>query len=245
LRAQPVALFLDYDGTLTPIVARPELAVLDARTRAALQRLAAHTVVGVISGRDLDDVRAMVGVDGLWYAGSHGFEIAWPDGTRIELEGAAGSRPVLAAAADELDAAVAAIPGAWVERKAYADAVHFRQVDDALMPEIERAVDGVVERHPGLRTTGGKRVLELRPDVPWDKGRALWALVEQAGLSQDDALAVFVGDDVTDEDAFAALDANGVGIVVTDDDRETAAGYRLRDPADVSAFLDDLAELVT
>jgi trehalose 6-phosphate phosphatase len=243
LSSEPFALFLDYDGTLTPIVARPELAVLDAAMRSALRRLAAHTTVAILSGRDLADVRAMVDTEGLWFAGSHGFDVAAPDGTRTEIEEARAHRNALRRAADDLDRAVASIPGAWVERKRFADAVHFRQVDDDLVPVLEAAVDRVAVAHPGLRRTGGKMIFELRPDIDWDKGRALWSVFDRAGLRRGAVLPVFIGDDLTDEDAFAALDAKGVGIVVADDDRLTEASYRLDDAAAVQAFLDDVASL--
>jgi trehalose-phosphatase len=243
LRARPVSVFLDYDGTLTPIVARPELAVLDAAVRAVLERLGQRVVVGVLSGRDLDDVRALVGVPGLWYAGSHGYDIVGPDGAPIEVDVAADVQDALATAADALDAALTDVPGAWVERKRHADAVHFRQAPDGAIPEVEAAVDRVVAAHPGLRKTGGKRVFELRPDVDWDKGTALWKLFEVAGLRRGADLPVFIGDDLTDEDAFRALGDDGVGIVVSDEPRPTDAAYHLPDPDRVRDFLVLLAEL--
>ena len=243
MRGQPVALFLDYDGTLTPIVARPELAVLDAATRSALRRAAAGGFVAILSGRDLADVRAMVDTEGLWFAGSHGFEIAAPDGTRTEIDEARGHQQALREAADDLDRGVASIPGAWVERKRYAVAVHFRQVEDERVPEVEAALDRALDAHPGLRKTGGKKIFELRPDIEWDKGRALWALFERAGLRRGEVLPVFVGDDLTDEDGFTAIAPDGIGIVVADDDRVTAASYRLDDPDAVREFLGDIAAL--
>jgi len=243
LRAQPVAVFLDYDGTLTPIVARPELAVLDRATREVLRHLAAHTVVAILSGRDLADVQAMVDTEGLWFAGSHGFDVAAPDGARSEVEAARAHRDALRDAADELEQALASIPGAWVERKQYADAVHFRQVDPAALGAVEMAVDRAVTSHEGLRKTGGKMIFELRPDLDWDKGRALWSLFDRAGLRRDAVIPIFIGDDLTDEDAFAALGANGIGIVVADDDRTTAASYRLGSTGEVRAFLEDVARL--
>jgi trehalose-phosphatase len=254
LSTQPIALFLDYDGTLTPIVERPEMAVLADDMRAELERVAAHCFVGIISGRDLADVQAMIRGDGssdavtgarhLWFAGSHGFDIAAPDGTRTELEEAHAHLDALGAAADDLERALADIPGAWVERKRFAVATHFRQVDDARVFEVETAVDRVLATHAGLRKTGGKRIFELRPDVAWDKGRALWSLFERAGLTRDADLAVFVGDDVTDEDAFVALGDDGIGIVVADEARPTDADYRLSRPDDVRAFLSELAALL-
>lgn len=243
LAAKPLAVFLDYDGTLTPIVARPELAQPLPSTRAVLEDLAEVCLVGIISGRDLDDVRSIVGVDGLWYAGSHGFDVLAPDGTRSQRDDGATLLDALESAAAELERTVAAIPEAWVERKRFAIAVHFRQVDDTRVPELEDAVDEVAAAHPVLRKTGGKRIFELRPDVEWDKGAALWSLFERAGLHTATALPVYLGDDETDEDAFAAVTDSGVGILVADDDEDrlTSASYRLRDPDEVRVFLADLA----
>ena len=121
--------------------------------------------------------------------------------------------------------------------------MHFRQVDDAAIGDVEAAVDRAVAAHPGLRKTGGKRVFELRPDIDWDKGHALWSLFERAGLRRGMSLPVFVGDDLTDEDAFVALGADGAGIVVADTPRDTAARYFLRDPGEVRSFLDELARV--
>jgi trehalose-phosphatase len=250
LRERPVALFLDYDGTLTPIVARPELAVLDDATRGALEDVAERCFVAVISGRDLDDVRAMLRdgtADGgvhLWVAGSHGFDLTAPDGSRTELAEARDHLGALDAAADDLERSLAAIPDAWVERKRFAVAAHFRQVEDARVPEVEAAVDQVVETHPGLRKTGGKRIFEVRPDIDWDKGTALWSLFDRVGLHRGEVLAVFIGDDLTDEDAFLALGDDGVGIVVADEARPTAADARLGTPDDVRRFLVELAVLL-
>lgn len=251
LSARSVALFLDYDGTLTPIVARPEMAVLADDMREALERVAAQCFVGIISGRDLDDVRAMVqGADGgatasaaehLWFAGSHGFDVTAPDGTRTEQTEAHAHLDALAGAADDLERSVSSISGAWVERKRFAVAAHFRQVDDDRIPDVEAAVDRALAAHAGLRKTGGKRIFELRPDIAWDKGRALWSLFDRAGLTRGETLAVFVGDDVTDEDAFAALGDDGIGLVVADEARPTGADYRLENPDDVRVFLGRLA----
>jgi alpha,alpha-trehalase len=258
LGAQPIALFLDYDGTLTPIVARPELAVLADAMRTELERVAAHCFVGIISGRDVADVRAMIrgaeaadlpeggttASDRFWFAGSHGFDVAAPDGTRTEFEQAHAHLDALGAAAEDLEKALAEVPGAWVERKRFAVATHFRQVDDARVPDVEAAVDRALGAHTGLRKTGGKCIFELRPDVEWDKGRALWSLFDRAGLVRGDVLAVFIGDDVTDEDAFAALGHDGIGVVVAEETRPTDADYRLSTPDDVRAFLADLAALL-
>lgn len=232
------AVFLDYDGTLTPIVERPEDARLPPETRDAVARLARRFPVAVISGRDLADVRSMVGLDGLAYAGSHGFDIVRADGSGDQR--AREYLPDLEAAEQELGPSLAEVPGARIERKAFAIAVHFRQVTQDLVADVEAAVAEAALAHPRLRRTGGKKVFELRPNVDWDKGKAILWLLEVLGLEGEDVLPIYVGDDETDEDAFRAVRDRGLGVVVRGegDDRPTAARYALGDPAETKAFLE-------
>jgi trehalose 6-phosphate phosphatase len=238
LAGRRLALFLDYDGTLTPIVERPEDAVLAEPTRDVLRRVAERHAVAIVSGRDLADVRARVGIEGLYYAGSHGFDIAGPRGSHTH-EAALAAAPLLAAAAGELERGLKPLAGVQVERKRFAIAVHFRRARESDVAPVEAAVDRALARHPGLRKTGGKKIFELRPDVDWDKGRAVLWLLGELGLGA--ALAVYIGDDVTDEDAFRALAGRGVGIAVQDAPQPTAAHYTLRDPGEVRELLARLA----
>jgi trehalose-phosphatase len=233
-----LALFLDYDGTLTPIVERPEDAVLAEETRAVLRRLAGRHAVAVVSGRDLEDVRARVAVEGITYAGCHGFEIAGPRGNRVHAAAAAAA-PQLAAAADQVARDTHELPGVQLERKRFTLAVHYRRAREADVPAVRDALARAQARHPALRVTSGKKVLELQPDVDWDKGRAVLWLIETLGL--EDALPVYIGDDVTDEDAFRALAGRGVGIAVQDAPRPTAARYSLPGPEAVRELLSGLA----
>jgi trehalose 6-phosphate phosphatase len=236
------AVFLDYDGTLTPIVARPDLAVLLKPARDTLIRLASRWPVAILSGRDLSDVRSMVGIDGIAYAGSHGFDILLPDG-RTQQRGAEYVS-ALDAAEEELRRVVEERgSGAWVERKRFAIAVHVRQVAELSVPELERAVAEVAAGDPTLRITGGKKVFELRPATDWDKGVALRFLLGALGLEGAEVLPIYVGDDETDEDAFRAVRGRGIGVVVAgaQEERRTAADLRLADPEEVSRFLDRLA----
>jgi len=233
-----LALFLDYDGTLTPIVERPEDAVLDEATREVLRRVVQRHPVAIVSGRDLEDVRQRVGLPEVHYAGCHGFEIAGPRGNRVH-GAAAAAAPQLAAAADQVARDTHDLPGVQLERKRFTLAVHYRRARDADVPAVRDAVARAQARHPALRVTFGKKVLELQPDVDWDKGRAVLWLIEILGLQ--DALAVYVGDDLTDEDAFRALAHRGVGIAVQEAPQPTAAQYTLRDPDEVRALLAGLA----
>lgn len=236
------AVFLDYDGTLTAIVSRPQDATIDEDVRGVIRSLAAVCPVAIISGRDTGDVRRLVDVAGITYAGSHGFDILGADGGVVQH----GTQflPALDAAEQRLRPAVAGTPGAGVERKRFAITVHFRQVDAADVAHLEGLVRDIAGAIPGLKVTGGKMVWEIRPLLDWDKGKALLSLLETLDVGGGTILPLYIGDDVTDEDAFVALDQRGVSLVVRgeDDSRPTAAAFSLADPAAVIGFLRALGE---
>jgi len=236
--------FLDYDGTLAPIAARPELASLPGSTRRLVGTLAALAPVAIISGRDLRDVSALVGLDRLVYAGSHGLDIAGPGGLRLENEEGTRCLPDLDAAEAELRRMLLAIHGAQVERKRFSIAAHYRNVAAGDEAAVAAAASHVLQAHPRLRRAVGKKVIELRPDIDWDKGRAVGWLLEKLdppGIP----LPVYVGDDVTDEDAFAALSGRGLTAVVTGGEHPTRAEYSLPGHSGVERFLELLIGAVS
>jgi len=241
LGGRRAAVFLDYDGTLTPIVERPDLAVLSEEMRTAVKNLAAICKVAIISGRDRADVHRLVGLDELVYAGSHGFDIAGPEGLRIQHEEGTAFTTTVQRAAARLSEALTSIRGTLVEPKRFAVAVHYRQVAAKDVPAVEAAVDDVLKDAPDLRKTFGKKVFELRPRLDWDKGKAMLWLLRTLGLDRHEVLPFYLGDDTTDEDAFAVLQGRGIGILVGCPARETAARYVLGRPADVGRFLGNLA----
>jgi trehalose 6-phosphate phosphatase len=233
-----LAVFLDYDGTLTPIVERPEDAVLDRGMRQTLGDLAQHATVAVISGRDLKDVQKLVGLDGIYYAGSHGFEISGPRGRHLEHQWGKQYLPTLDRAEKSLrDHLEKKIQGVQVERKKFSIAVHYRRVAEGKVEEVARVVDQVQEENRRLRQTKGKKIFELQPDIDWDKGKALLWLLKQLGLDGPEVLPFYLGDDVTDEDAFKVLKDRGLGIAVQETPIPTDARYRLRNPDEVEKFL--------
>lgn len=242
MAGRKVAVFLDYDGTLTPIVARPDLAILAHDMRGIVSHLATLCTVAVVSGRDLGDVRRLVGLDGLVYAGSHGFDIAGPGGLRIRHQNGAAYEAAVQRAAERLEPAVAGIEGALVEPKRFAVAVHYRQVEPDQVPAVEAAVDAVLDEVSELRKTHGKKVFELRPRFDWDKGKAVDWLLEALGLNGPEVLPFYLGDDTTDEDAFRALRQKGIGILVGPDTSRTAAHYVLASPEEVGRFLTRLGQ---
>lgn len=239
LAGRAPAVFLDYDGTLTPIMPRPDLAVLDVSVRTGIERLSGLCPVAVVSGRDLEDVARLMGLPGLVYAGSHGFDIRGPE-LRVQIGAEHG--PALDRAETALRRDLAGIDGALVERKRFAIAIHTRLVAAEHKPAVADAVRRQAAAEDGLRVTGGKEIHELRPNVPWDKGRAVLSLLDRLGLADDAVHPVYIGDDETDEDAFRALAGHGTGIRVMDEPAPTAAGWRLRDPGEAAVFLARLAD---
>jgi len=238
-----MALFLDYDGTLTPIVERPEQAVLSASMRDILRALAERCIVAIVSGRGLEDVRERVALDALYYAGSHGYEIDGPGGERIQNEMGTQALPALDKAEIDLRRRLAGIPGAQVERKRFSVAVHYRRVAAGQTRAVERMVDEVLKLCQGLRRGYGKKVYELQPDLDWNKGQAVLWLMRRLGLTPEETRPIYIGDDVTDEDAFCVLQEIGAGIVVHGgEERQTFAGYELVDPEEVQRFLQKLVE---
>jgi trehalose-phosphatase len=244
-RDRKLVLFFDYDGTLTPIVRRPELATLPEERKALLETLARRVPVAVVSGRDLDDVREMVGLEGLIYAGSHGFDVHGPAGLRLERGDFDEILPELDRAEAELVERLGGIDGVWVERKRFAIAVHFREAPESAAERVERIVDEVRSERRGLRKKAGKKIFEVQPDIEWDKGRAVLWLLESLGLDGTDVLPIYFGDDVTDEDAFRALEGRGLGIRIGSPEEPTAAGHVLHDVDELEVFLRELLRRLT
>jgi trehalose 6-phosphate phosphatase len=242
------AVFLDYDGTLTPIVDRPEDALISESMREAVRGLAKRCPVCVVSGRDRRVVQELMGVDDLIVAGSHGFDIWSPAGGEIQREEGAGFADLLEEVNKRLHREMDSIEGALIEPKKTSVAAHYRLVSEEERPRIKGIVDAVLEEHPDeLKVTPGKMVYEIQPNVEWDKGKAVLYLLKALGLDRRDVVPMYLGDDITDEHAFEALAGRGIGIFVgaADDPelagRTTAADYVLHDVQEVERFLDKLA----
>ncbi|MBD3335002.1 MAG: trehalose-phosphatase [Candidatus Eisenbacteria bacterium] len=234
-----LALFFDYDGTLTPIVAHPDQALLQPEMRRLLDKLSRLCPAAIVSGRDRADVRSKVELDRLYYAGSHGLDISGPDGMHVEQPGARAALADLDVAESRLRTSLGRIEGAWVERKRFALAVHYRAVEDAEIPRVEAAVDETLEQARHLRKQGGKKIFELRPDIDWDKGHAVEYLLETLNLNTESTMPIYIGDDVTDEDGFRAVSDTGLGIRVGDV-AETAAHLNLGSVDHVRELLSEL-----
>ncbi|HWN28882.1 MAG TPA: trehalose-phosphatase [Actinomycetospora sp.] len=253
LRGRRPAVFLDYDGVLSPIVPRPEDAVMTPEMREVVRSLAARCPVCVVSGRDRGVVADLMGLDDLVIAGSHGFDIHDPARGVIEHDASRGWEDLVAEVTERVRTAAAEIEGTQVEPKHASVALHDRHVADADRPRVQELVDAVLAEHPGqLRVTPGKFVHEIQPKIDWNKGKAVDHLIGVLDLDHPDVVPIYLGDDVTDEDAFRALAERGgdgrepgVGILVIDPadarGRETSATAVLATVDEVGRFLDGLA----
>jgi trehalose 6-phosphate phosphatase len=257
LRGRRPAVFLDYDGVLTPIVPRPEDAIMTEEMRGILRALAGRCPVCIVSGRDRAVVAELSGVDDLVIAGSHGFDIHDPQRGVIEHEASRGWEDLVAEVTERVRTAAAAIEGTQVEPKHASVALHDRHVTPDERPRVAALVDEVLAEHPGqLRVTPGKFVHEIQPEIDWNKGKAVTHLIDVLDLDRPDpdgrpTVPIYLGDDITDEDAFRALADRGdqhepgLGILVIDPadapGRETSATAVLATVDEVGRFLDGLA----
>ena len=233
--AEKILLLSDYDGTLTPIAAQPQLAVLGRGARHTLLNLSQQDkyIVGIVSGRGLSDVAAMVDLPQLIYAGNHGMEIAGPDLEFVHPE-AKSLGETRGHLLHDLQENLSLLPGVFVEDKGMTLSVHYRLAADELAGEIECRFNTTVSPYVkpgGWKTSVGKKVFEVRPDIPWDKGKAIAYLQDAYPRA---SLTLYFGDDLTDEDGFEVVQSGGgIAIFVGQARQPTKAMYRLDSPQEV------------
>ena len=240
-KKEPV-FFLDYDGTLTPIVSRPEDAVLSDGMRDTLSELSELFSVSVVTGRDLEDVRNFIRLDNIIYSGSHGYITRGPDGLEMEHEKSGEIMELMDKVEKDLhDLIEGKAEGVTIDRKRYAIAVHYRNASENEVPYVFKVVDKMLEKHSGLKTGEGKMLVEIKPDIDWHKGKAVMWIYKKLGFSeQSGIIPVFIGDDVTDEDAFRVLKGRGIGILVENHGQDTLADYSLKNVFQVQEFFSKL-----
>lgn len=236
-KGKRLVFFLDYDGTLTPIVKRPELAVLPEESRRLLKGLSEKFTVAIVSGRGREDVEKLVGIDGLYYAGSHGFDIAGPGFKMLHPE-AKNRVNVVGEIIEILNEKIGFIEGILIEKKIYSVAVHYRLVREEKIPFIEEQIRHILDRFSGFRILSGKKVFEILPDIDWDKGKAVRWILKAIGLDWKDVFVIYLGDDTTDEDAFRIVRTRGIGILVAKEPRVSSADFYLTTPSEVMKFFE-------
>ncbi|CAL5382227.1 unnamed protein product [Camellia sinensis] len=258
-KGRKIVVFLDYDGTLSNIVDDPEKAFMTKKMRFAVQEVARCFPTAVISGRGRDKVHDFVELDNVYYAGSHGLDIAAPSQSpndadpkhQTRVVDRKGNEVVLFQPAKKylpaiqkifiaLNEKTRSIRGILIEHNKFCISVHFRHVRDEDFCTLEKLVNSVMGEYKEFRISKGKKVFEIRPDMEWDKGHALNYLLDTLGFgSSSDVLPLYIGDDRTDEDAFKAIRERGDGypIVVSSSPKDTMALYSLRNPLEVEKFL--------
>ncbi|MGH8946953.1 MAG: trehalose-phosphatase [Acidimicrobiia bacterium] len=215
----------DFDGTLAPIVARPEQAVPDRRALASLARLAGHdgVVVAVVSGRRFGELQELIGeLPGVVLIGEHGSDRGEED--EVEDQVVAG----MAAFVGDL---AGRIPGSALEVKRHGVGFHYRRAEESAAAEAVASIVSWAKDRPQIKVTEGKKIVELSV-APYDKGDAVTALKDELGAD----CVVFIGDDTTDESVFANLGTGDIGIKVGPG--ETGARYRVSDISSVVEVLE-------
>jgi trehalose-phosphatase len=236
-QAKSLFLFLDYDGTLTPIVSRPELAFCPSQVKRRLEQLRdlPGVYLAIVSGRSLEDVREKIGVSGIIYVGNHGLEIENPAGSHRKILSPARKKELKAIIRD-LQHSLEEVPGILFEEKGPILSVHYRNAPQKWVGDVRAAIEETLGQRSGRWTvTSGKMVLEIRPRADIHKGGAVKEILKTfpfPGL-----LPIYLGDDQTDEDAFRVVKERGIAVYIGSGDHPSEARFFLRNCDEVKEFL--------
>lgn len=241
----PIFFTTDFDGTLTPIVDTPEEAEIPSNVKTHLTRLTKHCPVGILSGRSVEDLKRRVGVENVYYSGEHGRVVRGPNIDFVS-DHARRTKGRIDRICAEIEEKSDHINGVIVENKGYTASVHYRLLEEDKVSEVKEIFNEVTEPYleKGLvKTNYGKKVLEVIPPGEWNKGKAISLLRNLLNL-EEETMTIYLGDDTTDEYAFSSLKGIGIGILVSEEIRETAADFYLRNVQEVEEFLDKLLGLL-
>lgn len=246
--AERILFMSDFDGTLSRIVSLPGQARLDAGVRQLLGSAAERPVfrVAVVSGRELAGIKKMVGLPGLYYVGNHGLELSGPGWHYLHPK-AKGLRPAVRKLKKRLEAGLGQIPGVIIENKGLGIGIHYRRLSGNELKRTRDAFSKIRKEilpEKTVKVSAGKKVWEIKPDIDWDKGKAVLFLWRKLSRKGGQFLPVYLGDDVTDEDAFAALRNRGITVRVGRN-RRSQADYYLDSIKEVREFLRRLVAIRT
>lgn len=248
LASKPIFLFFDYDGTLTPIAKTPQRAVISEKVKELLKKLSRkpNLALAIISGRELKDIKNIVGLKDIIYAGNHGLEI---EGPKIKFESQVSPRLklVIRNIYENMVRSFSRIKGVLVEDKGLAVSVHYRLMDVKDMQEFLSIFSEITKPFTAgnkIKINEGKKVYEIKPMVAWDKGKTvLWLLARQQFLAEEDEVfPVYFGDDLADEDVFRVLKNKGLTIFVGKP-RASKALYYVKSITEVTQFMKQVLEL--
>jgi len=243
-----VLLLLDYDGTLTPIAETPQKAIIPPEAKELLEKLSESSCckVAIISGRSLEDIKKAVAIQDIIYAGNHGLEIEGPN-IKFENQVSPRLKGVIRHITEDLVKRLSVINGAIIEDKGLTVSVHYRLVAEKDIQDFLSIFNEIINPYISrneINVDAGKKVYEVKPPVQWDKGKvALWLMArEQFAMGGKEVFPVYIGDDVTDEDAFKALKRKGLTIFVGES-RSSSADYYLKNIKEVTKFLHLISEI--
>jgi trehalose-phosphatase len=245
LAGKNLILFLDFDGTLAPIVARPADAKIPAATLTALRRLAQspRVALGIVSGRGLRRLRQLVRLKGIYWIGSHGWEWGLPDNIHRSQATPAEAR-LLRSVAAQLRRALQGLPHIRIKRKPVGVAVHYRSAPLAQAREACSRVAQLARRHSSrLRLLAGKKVLELLPAGAPSKGAAVRSVVTRIRSRGNFPVLIYAGDDATDESVFACMGRRDISIHVGARSHSRAR-FSLGSPRQVCRFLERVCKII-
>jgi trehalose-phosphatase len=242
-QAQNLFLFLDYDGTLTPIAPRPELALCPSEVKRRLEKLRdlPKVYLAIISGRSLEDLREKVGVSGIIYVGNHGLEIENSNGRHKRILSPTRTRE-LKRITRNLQNSLKEIPGILFEEKGPILSVHYRNVAQKFFARIPHVLEEELKQWRNRwKMASGKMVLEIRPKVDFHKGEAVKEILKT--FPSPGLLPIYLGDDQTDEDAFRVLKGQGISVFIGTGGLLSEADFFLQNPDEVKEFLFRCQEL--
>ncbi|MFC1709749.1 trehalose-phosphatase [Candidatus Omnitrophota bacterium] len=248
-KAKAIFLFFDYDGTLTPIVKKPEWATLPKVNKRVIKKLIKKkwSSVVVVSGRALKDVKKLVGIKGITYAGNHGLELEGPKLKYLNKK-ALVLKKKLDLIHSQLVDELGGFSKVLIEHKGLTLSVHYRLVKSKrIVRKVFKTIDEITKKYvqqEKIRISHGKKVVEIKPNIGWNKGKiVLWLLKYFRGrISSKNYLAIYLGDDTTDEDAFKVLKTNGIGIFVGNPRKRSQAKFYLENTKQVTEFLETISQ---
>jgi len=229
--------FFDYDGTLTPIVERPDLAKISPEMKEIIRQLSLKYKCAIVSGRGRRNLQTLVDIPGIFYAGDHGLDIIGPDISMIHPK-VKKFLPLIQNISKSLDKSLAHIPGVIVEKKKMSVAIHYRQVSKEDLSGLKLPLKKILkENRENIRLLKGKKVIEFLPNIEWNKGKAVLWILNTLGLDWSGRKIFYLGDDTTDEDAFRILRTRGTSILIAEKAEKSTADFRLSSPEEVKCWL--------
>jgi len=241
--AERLAIFLDYDGTLTPIKKHPALAILAFDMRNIIYKLSrlSKLKVAIVTGRSLSEIRQLVPLKDIIFAANHGYHITqkgkeWihPDAERF--------LGIIHSLCAELRKKLSQFQNIYIENKKFTISIHYRNVLAQQTSQVKKiALNTIKNRYPSLYIVTGKKVIEVRPSTSWGKGCALQKIIQSFPKAHK-FFPIFIGDDTTDEDGFRIVRPQGITIRVGRK-KKTNAEYRVKNVKEVERILKSIYEI--